>query len=115
EVLDLAGHGRQHALDMVAAGLTPPLGCDPTLLTFAFDGYWRGETHRLCDRPGAIARLLEELACAGVSQAVIVTAVSPIAVPHRLRTARINVRQRIGEFLAAAEAAALRDAIEMAR
>jgi hypothetical protein len=115
EVLDLGGSGRHHALDMVAAGLSPPVGCDPALLTFAFDSYWRGETHRLCDRPGAISRLLEELALAGVSQAVIVTAVSPIAAPHRLRAARIDARQRIGDFLAAAEAAALRDAIEMAR
>jgi hypothetical protein len=115
EVLDLAGNGKDHALDMVAAGLTPPLACDPRLITFAPDSYWRGETHRLCDRPGAVSRLLEELALAGVSQAVIVTAVSPVPAPHRLRATRIDVRQRLGDFLAAAEAAALRDAIEMAR
>jgi hypothetical protein len=115
EVLDLAGTGKDHALDMVAAGLTPPLACDPKLITFAPDSYWRGETHRLCDRPGAVARLLEELASAGVSQAVIVTAVSPVPAPHRLRATRIDVRQRLGDFLAAAETAALRDAIEMAR
>ncbi len=59
--------------------------------------------------------MLEELAAAGVSQAVIVTAVSPVSAPHRLRAARLDVRQRIGDFLAAAEAAALRDALEMAR
>ena len=115
EVLDLGGNGRDHALDMVAAALTPPLACDPQLIAFAPDGYWRGETHRLCDRPGAVSRLLEELASAGVTQVVIVTAVSPVPAPHRLRAARIDVRQRLGDFLAAAEAAALRDAIEMAR
>jgi hypothetical protein len=115
EVLDLAGHGRDHALDMVAAALTPPLACDPHLLTFAPDSYWRGETHRFCDRPGAVSRLLEELASAGVSQVVIATAVSPVPAPHRLRAARIDVRQRLADFLAAAEMAALRDAIEMAR
>jgi len=115
EVLDLGGNGRDHALDMVAAALTPPLGCDPRLITFAPDSYWRGETHRLCDRPGSVSRLLEELASAGVTQVVIVTAVSPEPAPHRLRATRIDVRQRLGDFLAAAETAALRDGIEMAR
>ena len=115
EVLDLGGNGRDHALDMVAAALTPPFACDPQLIAFAPDSYWRGETHRLCDRPGAISRLLEELASAGVTQVVIVTAVAPVPAPHRLRSTRIDVRQRLGDFLAAAEAAALRDAIEMAR
>ena len=115
EVLDLGGNGRDHALDMVAAALTPPLACDPHLITFTPDSYWRGETHRLCDRPGAVSRLLEELASAGVTQVVIVTAVSPVPAPHRLRATRIDVRQRLGDFLAAAETAALRDAIEMAR
>lgn len=115
EVLDLAGNGRDHALEMVAAALTPPLACDPQLITFAPDSYWRGETHRFCNRPGSVSRLLEELASAGVTQVVIVTAVSPIPAPHRLRAAGIDVRQRLGDFLAAAEAAALRDAMEMAR
>jgi hypothetical protein len=115
EVLDLAGPGREHALDIAAAALTPPLASDPQLVTFATDGYWRGETHRLCDRPGAISRLLEELASAGVSQAVIVSAVAPSPAPHRLRSAPLDVRQRLGDFLAAAESASLRDAMEMAR
>ena len=115
EVLDLGGNGRDHAFDMVAAALTPPLACDPRLITFAPDSYWRGETHRFCDRPGSVMRLLEELASAGVTQVVIVTAVSPIPAPHRLRAAGIDVRQRLGDFLAAAETAALRDAMEMAR
>jgi len=115
ELIDLAGGGREHALDVVAAALTPPLGCDPHLVTFAPDSYWRGETHRLCDRPGAISRLLEELAIAGVSQVIIVSAVASAAAPHRLRAARLDARQRLGEFLAAAESASLRDAVEMAR
>ena len=75
EVLDLAGLGRDHALDVMGAAMTPPVACDPRLVTFAPDGYWRGETHRLCDRPGSVARLLEELAAAGVSQAIIASAV----------------------------------------
>ena len=115
DLLDLAGAGREHAFDVVAAGLVPPLGCDAQMTTFAPDGYWRGETHRLCDRPGAVSRLLEELAAAGVTQAVIVSAVAATPAPHRLTIPRLEVRHRLGEFLAAAESAALRDAMEMAR
>ena len=114
EVVDLAGTGRDHAFDLIAAGLTPPLGCDAHMMMFGADSYWRGETHRVCDRPGAVSRLLEELASAGVSQAVIVSAVAAPP-PHRLNVARLEFRHRLGEFLAAAESAALRDAIEMAR
>src|SRR4029079_18239275 len=65
EVLDLAGFGREHGLEVVAASLTPPVGFDPALVTFVPDSYWRGETHRLCDRPEAIGRLIEELDVAG--------------------------------------------------
>jgi hypothetical protein len=100
---------------MVSAALTPPVAFDPFLLTFDTDGYWRGETHRLCDRPGATTRLLEELAAAGVSQAIIVSAAVAPAAPHRLAAARVEPRHRLGEFLAAAEAASLRDAREIAR
>jgi hypothetical protein len=115
EVLDLAGVGREHALDVMAAALTPPLVCDPYLVTFAADSYWRGETHRVCDRPGAVARLLAEVAGAGASQVILVSAVVAGSAPHRLRAARLDLRHRLGETLAAAEAASLRDAIEMAR
>jgi hypothetical protein len=115
ESVDLAGTGRDHVLDLVAAALTPPVLADPQLLTFGTDSYWRGETHRLCDRPGACARLLEELAASGVSQVVIVSAVAPSQQPHRLTTPRLEIRHRLGEFLAAAESAALCDALELAR
>ena len=115
EVVDLAGAGRDQAFEVVAGALTPPILCDPQLVTFGVDSYWRGETHRLCDRPGACARLLEELAAAGVSQAIVVSAVAAAQTPHRLTAPRLELRRRAGEFLAAAEAAALRDALEMAR
>jgi patatin-like phospholipase len=114
EAIDLAGAGRDHAFDFVAAGLTPPVGCDAHLMTFAPDTFWRGETHRMCDRPGTVWRLLEELAGAGVSQAVIVSAVATPP-PHRLSVPRLEIQHRVGEFLAAAESAALRDALELAR
>ena len=115
EILDLSGVGRDHALDVVAAALTPPLAADPYLVTFAPDSFWRGERHRLCDRPAALNRLIEEVAAAGVSQAIVVSAVATAPAPHRLRSPGLDVRQRLGEIVAADEAAALRDALEMAR
>ena len=115
EVLDLAGVGRDYAMDVVAAALTPPMLCDPHPVSFGTDTFWRGETHRMCDRAGAVNRLLEEVAAAGATQAVVVTAAAPVTTPHRLRAARLDLRSRLGEYHEAAEAAALRDALEMAR
>ena len=115
EVLDLAAGGRDWSVDLVAAALAPPMAFDPWLVTFAPDSHWRGETHRLTDRPGAVHRLLEEVAAAGVTQIVVVSACAAESDPHRLRAAPLHPRQRLGEFIVAAEAAALRDALEMAR
>jgi hypothetical protein len=115
EALDLAGIGRDHAIDMVAGALSVPLGVDPHLVTFGSDTYWRGETHRLADRPGTVARVLEELYAAGVSQVILVSAVAIAAGPHRLVAPGLDLQHRIGEFVASAEAAAIRDAMEQAR
>ena len=115
EAIDLAGVGRDHTFDVIAGALTPPLICDPQPITYGVDSYWRGETHRLCDRPGACSRLLEELAAAGVSQAIVVSAVAAARAPHRLTAPRLELRQRLGEYLAAVESAALRDGLEVAR
>jgi hypothetical protein len=115
EALELAGIGRDHAIDLVAGALSMPLGVDPQLVTFGGDTFWRGETHRLVDRPGTVARLLEELYGIGVSQVVLVSAVAVSAGPHRLVSPRLDFHHRIGEFVASAEAAALRDAVEQAR
>ena len=115
EAVDLAAAGAEHTFDLVAAAVTPPVACDPHLVPFGVDTFWRGETHRACDRPGACSRLLEELAAAGVSQAIVVSGVASTGAPHRLRAVRTEPRQRLGEFLAAAESAALRDAMELAR
>ncbi len=115
EVLDLTGAGRDLLMDVMAAALTPPAICDPHPIAFAADSFWRGEVHRGCDRPGAIGRLLEEIDAAGVTQAVIVSAVASVEGPHRLRTPRLDLRSRLGEFQSAAEAVALRDALEAAR
>ena len=115
EVIDLAGTGRDLAFDVIAGALTPPVVCDPQPITYGVDSYWRGETHRLCDRTGACSRLLEELAAAGVSQAILVSAVAAARAPHRLTVPRLELRYRLSDALAAAEAAAVRDALELAR
>ncbi len=112
EVLDLAGVSREHVIDVVGAALTPSMVCDPHLVTFAPDSFWRGETHRLCDGPGSVQRLLEEVAEAGATQVIIVTAVASAAAPHRLRAPRLDLAGRFGEFQSAAESVALRDALE---
>ena len=67
------------------------------LVKFAPDAYWRGETHRLRDRPGSIGRLLEEAAAAGAEQVMIVSAIAGAAGPARTAAAaarRARTRRR---------------------
>lgn len=112
EAFDLSGIARDHALDALAAALAVPIATEPHLIAFAPEGPWRGETHRACDRPGSLSRLLEEVAAAGAEQVVIVAAAPPGAQPHELSAGRIDLRGRAGEQLAAFESAGLRDALE---
>jgi hypothetical protein len=112
EAFDLAGVGREHMFDALAASLTIPVATDPHLTRFHPEGPWRGETHRLCDRPGSLERLLEEVAVAGAEQVIVLAAAPPPARPHELSSGRADLRGRAGEQLGAFEAAALRDAVE---
>jgi Patatin-like phospholipase len=114
EVLDLTGVARVHLADAMAASLALPIVTDPHAMTFAPDSYWRGETHRLCDRPGSLTRILDELADLGVEQAVIVSAAPELAGPHALSAGRLDGKGRVGEYLQSAEAAAVRDATRLA-
>jgi hypothetical protein len=114
EAFDLAGAARDLALDALSAGLALPLATEPHLITFAPEGPWRGETHRACDRPGALLRLVEEVAAAGAEQIVIVAPVSPPGRPHELSAGRADLRGGASEPLAAFETAALRDVLEHA-
>ena len=112
EAFDLAGVGRDHALDALAAALAVPIATEPHLIGFAPEGAWRGETHRVCDRPGALARMLEEVAVAGAEQVIVLSACAPAARPHELSAGRADLRGRAGEQLIAFETAALRDVVE---
>jgi hypothetical protein len=111
EVFDMAGAAREHAVDALAANLAIPVATDPHLLRFAADGPWRGETHRLCDRPGALARLFEEAALAGAEQVIVLSAAPPPGRPHELSSGRGDLRGRAAEQLSSFEAADLRDAL----
>ncbi len=112
EAFDLAGVARDHAMDTLAASLAVPLATEPHLITFTPEGPWRGETHRACDRPGSLTRLLEETAAAGAEQVIVISAAPPAAQPHELSAGRADLRGRAGEQLAAFESATLRDALE---
>jgi hypothetical protein len=112
ETFDLAGVGRDHALDALAGALALPVATEPHLATFSAEGIWRGETHRVCDRPGALARLLQEVGLAGAEQIILVSASAPPGRAHELNAGRGDLRGRAGEQLGAFEAAGLRDILE---
>jgi hypothetical protein len=110
EVVDLAGVDRQHLADAVSAALTLPLATDWHHVTFNAAGYWRGETHRLSDRPAALVRLIDEVIELGVEQIVLATAAPRSPGPHALARARLDPRGRLGELLQSGESAVVRDA-----
>lgn len=112
EAFDLAGVSRDHAFDALAAALAMPIACEPHLTAFPAEGPWRGETHRLCDRPAALGRLLREVAAAGTEQVILVSASSPEVRAHELSAGRVELRGRAGEHLSAFEAAGLSDVLE---
>jgi hypothetical protein len=111
EAQDLASGPQNFAVDVLAAALSLPGVTDPRLVRFAPDSYWRGETHRLIDRPSSIGRLLEEAAAAGAEQVVIISASPQPPGPHELRPSRRDAFGKLGEQFASAEASALADAI----
>ena len=111
EALDLAGGARRHGFDALAAALSLPVATEPWLVRFMSGSSWRGETHRVCDRPDAIGRLLDEAAQAGAEQVILVSAAPGPTGPHALGAGRRDGRGRIGEALSASESAAVRDAI----
>jgi Patatin-like phospholipase len=112
EAFDLAGLARDHLVDVLRAALTVPGVTDPVLVRWAADGYWRGETHRLVDRPGCLGRLLEEAAAAGAEQAILVSAAADPPGPHELARPRLDPLGRLSEHAGSMESVALRDAVE---
>jgi hypothetical protein len=109
ELLDLSGVARGHLTDAIAASLAVPVATEPHTIRFAPDAYWRGEAHRLCDRPASLLRLVEELAILEAEQIVLVSAAPDVLGPHALAPPRLDGRGRIGEYLQSSEAASVRD------
>jgi hypothetical protein len=114
EAFDLAGVARDHTLHAIAGALALPVISEPALVQFTAEGFWRGEAHRLCDRPATLVRVLEEVAAAGARQVILVTASPDAAGPHVLGPRRVSPRGRLGEFLSASHDAAVRDALHAA-
>lgn len=115
EAFDLAEAGKATLVDVLSGALTLADLSEPHPLGFPVDSVWRGEVHRLADRPASLSRLLEEAAAAGIEQAIIVTAAAETGGPHELTPARLDPRGRAGEWLAAQETAAVRDAVRYAQ
>jgi hypothetical protein len=111
ELIDLAGVGRHQMLDALAGALSLPVLTRPHVIAFSPESYWKGEAHRTCDRPAAVERLMHELAVAGVEQVIVASAAADRSAPHRLNTPYGTIESRVSEHLAAAEAAAVRDAV----
>lgn len=113
DLIDLSGVGRSQVLDALASAMCVPVLTEPHIIAFSPESYWKGEAHRTCDRVGAVARLLEELAVAGVDQVVVVCPDSDRSGPHRLTRPTGSLRSRVAEHLAAAETAVVRDAVAL--
>ncbi|MDQ3169870.1 MAG: hypothetical protein M3Q55_07020 [Acidobacteriota bacterium] len=115
ETIDLAGVQRDALVTVIEAALAVPLVTEPARLIYPADSYWRGETHRLVDRPGCLLHLIDEAAAAGAEQAIIVSAAPPPAGPHQLRTTTADIAGQTGEVLRGIETASLAEAERVAR
>ncbi len=115
ERIDLGSDAERHGFDPFAAALSLPTLTEPWPVRFGAKTAWRGETHRLSDRPDSLGRLLDEVALAGAEQVILVSALAPAAGPRQLAPTRRDGRGRLGEALATLEAAAERDALRARR
>ena len=113
DLVDLSGVGRGQVLDALAAALSVPVLTEPHVIGFSPESYWKGESHRTCDRVSAVTRLLEELAAAGVEQVIVVCPDADRSAPHRLVKPTGSLRSRVAEHLAATETAVVRDAVAL--
>jgi hypothetical protein len=114
-VLDLSGIARDHLPDAVAGALTVPLASAFHPIQFSPDGYWRGERHRLADRPSALERIVVELTDLSVEQIVLVSSAPESPGPHTLASPRLDGRGRLGEYLRSSEAAVVHDVVSPVR
>ena len=101
EVIDLTGVARDHLAGRAWRRADDAAGHRfSRRLGFPAEGYWRGEQHRLADRPGSLERICQELVDlrrrsdrAGVRGAGVAGG------PHALAAPRLDGRGRLGEYL----------------
>lgn len=110
ETVEWSGAGRALLADFLIASLRLPFASPTHVAEFPADSYWRGERHRLSDRPGLPLRLVDEVAGIGVEQVILVSATPPPAVAHGLRPRPLDLRGRMGEVLRGMESSAFYDA-----
>ncbi len=111
-IQDLGGIAGNHLPDAVAGALAIPLMTEFHTITFAPESYWRGESHRIADRPAGLQRLVEELVRLDVRQVLLVSASPESAEPHALAAVQLDARSRLGEYLQSSESACVRDVQE---
>jgi hypothetical protein len=114
EIVDFTGPQRNLAIDFLIGALRVPVANAPWPVQFPADGYWRGELHHVCDRPGLPIRLLEEIAAIGVDQVVLVSPAPGPSAPHTLRSRPAAFRSRLGGDVRSMETAAFDDACAVA-
>jgi hypothetical protein len=114
ETVDLSGVARDLLVDFLKGAVRLPAAVAPHVCEFPADSYWRGELHRMCDRPELLPRLIDEIAALGVEQVVLVSPAAPAATPHGIRPIPIDLRARVGELVRSVETAALQDACTLA-
>jgi hypothetical protein len=110
EAVDFTGPQRALVVGFLHGALRLPVATPPAMVEFPAESYWRGERHRICDRPELVCRLIDELAAVGVEQVVLVSPAPPPATPHSMRARPSEFRARMGELVRSIETAALHDA-----
>jgi hypothetical protein len=109
EIVDFTGPHRELLVAFLQGALRLPVATAPAVVEFPADAYWRGERHRICDRPELVVRLVDELAGIGVEQVILVSPAAPPATPHSMRPRPVAARARVGELLRSLETTALHD------
>lgn len=109
ESVDFTGPQRELLVSFVEGALRLPIVTAPAVVEFPADSFWRGERHRLCDRPELLLRLIDELARVGVEQVILVSPAPPAAQPHAMRATPVSLRARMGELVRSVETAAVQD------
>jgi hypothetical protein len=110
EAVDFTGPQRELVVSFLQGALRLPVVTPPAVVAFPAESFWRGERHRVCDRPELAARLIDELAGVGVEQVILVSPAARPAAPHGMRPRPVAFRARIGELVRSVETAALSDA-----